>query len=496
MTDAAPTGVPGLDDVLRGGLPRGHLYLLEGATGTGKTTLGLQFLVEGARRGEPGLYVTLSETEDEIRAAAVAHGWSLDGVAILQLHRPDETSSPERRYTVFHPSEVELTESARTVAEVLEEVRPARVVIDSLSELRLLAQDPLRYRREALALREHFHRRHATALCIEERLTEASDFDLRSIAHGILKLEQVTGTYGGVRRRLLVTKLRTIDFRTGHHDFAIRTGGLQVYPRLVAAEHERPCEVETVSSGVAALDALLGGGVTRRSSTLVLGPAGAGKTSIVMQYVLAGAERGERAAVYMFDEPRSAFVARWSHETALRAHLDAGTIRLQPIDPAEMSAGEFAQTVRRHVERDGVRIVAIDSLSGYLHGMSTESFLNLHLHELLTYLHHASVLSFVVMTERGIIGSELEAPAALSYLADTVILLRYFEAHGAMRQAISVVKRRAGPHEHTIREFATTGRGVWLGEPLRGFRGVLSGTPAYEGDVAALSRRGDGVRNG
>lgn len=481
--------MPGLDDVLRGGLPRGHLYLVEGTTGTGKSTLGLQFLIEGVRRGERGLYVTLSETEEEIRMAAAAHGWNLGDVAILQVYRPDETLSPERRYTVFHPSEIELTQSAQTIAAMLEEIRPVRVVIDSLSELRLLAQDPLRYRREVLALREHFHHRHVTALCIEERLAETSEFDLRSIAHGILGLEQIAGAYGRVRRRLLVTKLRAVDFKTGYHDFAIRTGGLVMYPRLVAAEYDSSSADEIVSSGRPALDTLLGGGIVRGSSTLVLGPAGAGKTSIVMQYALAAAARGERSAIYMFDEARAAFLDRWSEETPLRSYVDAGTIRLRVVDPAEMSSGEFAHTVRQDVEQNGMQIVAIDSLSGYLHGMSNQTFLNLHLHELLMYLSHAGVLSFLVMTERGIIGSGVEAPATLSYLADTVILLRYFEAQGTMRQAISVVKKRAGPHEHTIREFATTGTGIWLGGPLREFRGVLSGIPVYEGDVAALAER-------
>jgi circadian clock protein KaiC len=479
------TGSAGLDDVLNGGLPANRLYLVEGDPGTGKTTMALQFLLEGARRGEPVLYVTLSETKEELTAVASSHGWSLDGVSLHELVPPEESLKTETQYTIFHPSEVELGETTRAVIEEVERIQPRRVVFDSLSEMRLLARDPLRYRRQILALKQFFAGRRSTVLLLDDRTSNDADLQVQSIAHGVLMLEQVELDYGAERRRLRVSKLRGSRFRGGFHDFTIRTGGIEVFPRLVAANRHREFKAEAVESGVVELDALLGGGLDRGTATLVLGPAGCGKSSLAAHFAAAAAKRGERAATFIFDEGVNIYLNRAAGlGTGLRAEVEAGRLTLQQVDPAELSPGEFAHAVCAAVERDGARLVVIDSLNGYLQAMPDERFLTAQMHELLTFLNQQGVVTIMVMAQHGLMGAGMSSPVDVSYLADTVVLLRYFEAMGAIRRAISVVKKRTGRHEDTIRELRlSASRGVEVGEPLTAFRGVLTGVPVFTGDA-------------
>jgi circadian clock protein KaiC len=485
--DAQPrlgTGSAGLDTVLEGGFPANRLYLVEGDPGTGKTTLALQFLLEGARRGEPVLYVTLSETKEELTAVAGSHGWSLEGVCLHELVPPEESLKAEAQYTIFHPSEVELGETTRAVIEEVERIQPRRVVFDSLSEMRLLARDPLRYRRQILALKQFFAGRKSTVLLLDDRTSADADLQVQSIAHGVVMLEQLELDYGAERRRLRVSKLRGSRFRGGFHDFTIRTGGVEVFPRLVAAG--RGCEFEpgSVASGVTALDALLGGGLDRGTATLVLGPAGCGKSSLAAHFAAASAARGERAAAFIFDEGVNTYLNRAAGlGTDLRAQVEAGRMSVQQVDPAELSPGEFAHDICLAVEQRGTRLVIIDSLNGYLQAMPDERFLMAQMHELLNYLNQRGVVTIMVMAQHGFMGT-MSSPVDVSYLADTVVLLRYFEAAGAIRRAISVVKRRTGRHEDTIREMRLSSpHGVEVGEPLTGFRGVLTGVPVLAEDA-------------
>jgi circadian clock protein KaiC len=488
------TGCAGLDGILEGGFPANRLYLVEGDPGTGKTTLALQFLLEGARRGEPVLYVTLSETKEELTAVARSHGWSLEGVNLHELVPPEESLKAEAQYTIFHPSEVELGETTRAVVVEVERIQPRRVVFDSLSEMRLLARDPLRYRRQILALKQFFAGRHSTVLLLDDRTSSDSDLQVQSIAHGVLMLEQLALDYGAERRRLRVSKLRGSSFRGGFHDFTIRTGGVEVFPRLVAAGRRGEFAPEPVASGVAALDALLGGGLDRGTSTLVLGPAGCGKSSLAAHFAAASAARGEPAAAIIFDEGVNTYLSRAAGlGTDLRPQVEAGRLTVQQVDPAELSPGEFAHAVCGAVE-GGARLVIIDSLNGYLQAMPDERFLTAQMHELLTYLNQQGVVTLLVMAQHGFMGA-MSSPVDVSYLADTVVLLRYFEAAGAIRRAISVVKKRTGRHEDTIREMRlSASRGVEVGEPLKAFRGVLTGVPVLEegaGRKGALLGGGD-----
>lgn len=478
------TGSAGLDQILEGGFPANRLYLLEGDPGTGKTTLALQFLLEGARRKEPVLYVTLSETKEELTAVARSHGWSLEGVNLHELVPPEESLKTESQYTIFHPSEVELGETTRAVIEEVERIQPRRVVFDSLSEMRLLARDPLRYRRQILALKQFFAGRKSTVLLLDDRTSADADLQVQSIAHGVLMLEQLELDYGAERRRLRVSKLRGSRFLGGFHDFTIRTGGVEVFPRLVAAGRGSEFKPEAVASGVAELDALLGGGLDRGTATLVLGPAGSGKSSLATHFAAAAAARGERAAAFIFDEGVNTYLHRAAGlGIDLRAEVEAGHLTVQQVDPAELSPGEFAHAVCEAVERSA-RLVVIDSLNGYLQAMPDERFLTAQMHELLTFLNQKGVVTLLVMAQHGFLGS-MSSPVDVSYLADTVVLLRYFEAAGAIRRAISVVKKRTGRHEDTIREMRlSASRGVEVGEPLTAFRGVLTGVPVLnEGTV-------------
>jgi circadian clock protein KaiC len=479
---AAATGIDGLDQILVGGFVPNRLYLVEGVPGAGKTTLALQFLLEGVRRGEPVLYVTLSETSEELGATAASHGWSLDGIALRELAASEESLRPDDHYTLFHPSEVELSETTRTILADVERVKPLRVVFDSLSELRLLAGNPLRYRRQILALKQFFRGRNCTVLLLDDLTSRDEDLQVQSIAHGVVRLEQLSPGYGAERRRLLVTKYRGVQFRGGYHDFLIRRGGLEVFPRLLVSDHSEKPTMEKLASGIPALDELLGGGIERGTSTLIVGAAGTGKSSLAAQFAAAAAERGESAALFIFDESATTLLTRSAGlGIELPKHVEAGRVTVQQVDPAELSPGEFAHAIRRAAEEQHASVVVIDSLNGYLHAMPEEHFLVMQLHEMLNFLGRANVASVLVSAHQGLVGSAMTAPVDATYLADAVVLLRYFESRGEVRQAISVMKKRGSAHERTIREFRLEGGGIRVGQPLRDFRGVLTGVPIYEG---------------
>ena len=472
------TGVPGLDDILNGGLLSHRLYLIEGDPGAGKTTLALQFLLEGVQAGEKCLYITLSETKEELSAGAASHGWSLDGIEIVELIAEESDLDGESQVTMYHPSEVELTETTRRVLDAVEETNASRIVFDSLSELRLLAQNSLRYRRQILALKQFFIGRKCTVLLLDDRTSEGSDLQLQSIAHGVVSLDQLSPVYGAERRRLRVMKLRGSSFRGGYHDFTIREGGIVVFPRLIASEHSEPFDRERIKSGVTTLDALLGGGPDRGTSTLLMGPAGSGKSTIAVQYAVAAAERGDHAVIFAFDESLATLKARTeSLGIKFSEGLAAGQVKVQQVDPAELSPGEFVGLVRECVEKNNARVVVIDSLNGYMNAMPEEQFLTAQLHELLTYLGRQGVTTLMVVAQHGMVGAQMQSPVDTSYLADSVVLLRYFEYAGKVKKAISVVKKRSGAHEESIREIRFDGQGIHLSEPLSKFRGILSGIP-------------------
>jgi circadian clock protein KaiC len=474
----AATGVAGLDDILGGGLTPNRLYLLEGMPGSGKTTLAFQFLLEGARRGESVLYITLSETKDEISAVAESHGWSLQGVQIRELVPSEQSLEPGEQYTVFHPSEVELSETTKKILEDVERLKPSRIVFDSLSELRLLSGNPLRYRRQILALKQFFAGRRCTVVLLDDLTAAEHDLQVQSIAHGALLLEHTMPAFGPPRRRLSVTKYRGREFRAGYHDYAIRRGGIEVYPRLVASEHRSESNRERMPSGLAGLDKLVGGGLERGTSTLIQGAAGTGKSTLSALFCTRAAERGEHAALFIFDESANTLFSRLDGlGIPLRKHAEAGLVSVQQVDPAELSPGEFVHAIRTAVEQRHARIVVIDSLNGYLNAMPDEKFLVIQLHELLTYLGQRGVASILVAAQHGLMGAQMTAPVDASYLADSVVLLRYFEAEGEVRQAISVVKMRGGEHERSIREFTMRAGRITIGEPLRDYRGVLTGVP-------------------
>jgi circadian clock protein KaiC len=477
-TPLVATGIGGFDDILGGGFTPNRLYLVEGDPGSGKTTLALQFMLQGVRLGEPVLYVSLSETRSELEGVAASHGWKLDGLHVYDLLPPEDTLVSDQHTRMFHPSEVELADTTRAILDEVEQRRPKRVVFDSLSELRMLAQNALRYRRQILALKQYFVGRDATVLLLDDRTAEMNDLQLHSIAHGVITMEHVAQDYGAERRRLRVLKLRGKQFRGGWHDFAIRRGGLDVYPRLVAAEHHSEFPSDLLSSANPALDAMLGGGLHRGTSALIMGPAGAGKSTFALQYAVAAAERGEHASIFAFDESRATLFHRAAGMgIALKKHCDNGRIRLQQVDPADLSPGEFAHVIRRTVEEHRSRVLVVDSLNGYLNAMPEERFLHIHLHELLTFLGQQGVVTFLVVAQHGLIGANMQTPIDASYIADTVILLRFFEAAGKLRRAVSALKKRSGSHEDSLREYRLTGSGVWVGEPLSEFHGVLAGTP-------------------
>jgi circadian clock protein KaiC len=480
------TGITALDDILHGGLLPERLYLVDGNPGSGKTTLALQFLLEGARRGERCLYVTLSETGQELTTGAASHGWSLDGIDIVELIADQQHElNGDGAVTMIQPSDVELSETMAKILAAIRENDPARVVFDSLSEMRLLAQSSLRYRRQILALKQFFVGRKCTVLMLDDRTAEGPDLQLHSIAHGVIALYVTPPVYGNARRQLQVLKFRGSNFSSGFHDFDIRHGGLVVFPRLVAAEHGSQFSRSVIQSGVASVDSLLGGGIERGTSTLLVGPPGCGKSTLAMQYACAAAQRGDHAATFMFDESKGALLAR-SQGVGLniREGVGSGQISLRQIDPVEISPGEFAAMVRRCVEDDGARVVIIDSLNGYLNAMPQDNYLIAQLHELLSYLGNQGVTTFMVVAQSGMLGASMNSPVDASYLADSIVMLRYFEYGGKVRKALSVMKKRTGGHEGSIRELWFDKDGVHLSEPLLQLRGVLTGVPVELGGEA------------
>jgi circadian clock protein KaiC len=481
------TGVPGLDEILGGGLTRDRIYLIEGTPGSGKTTLALQFLLKGRELGESGLYITLSETETELRAAAASHGWSLDGIDLFELVS-EEGLDPDSEQSVLHPSDVELGETTRGVMRQVEETKPLRVVFDSLSEMRLLAQNPLRHRRQILALKHFFATRKCTVLLLDDMTAEDGDLQLHSIAHGVISLQRTPQEYGAQRRRLEVVKMRGVKYRGGFHDFELDTGGVTVFERLVAARHHTTFTHEVVSTGQPGLDALIGGGLSRGTNTLISGPSGVGKTTTAVRCALSALERGEKVAYYLFDEGLPTLLTRSKAlGMDLQPFLDSGQLLIRAIDPAELSPGEFAFHVRDAVEQGNATLIVIDSLNAYLQAMPGQKFLLLQMHELLTYLNQQGVVTLLILGQHGFIG-EVRSDIDLSYLSDSILLFRFFEAGGAIRTAISAVKSRTTEHEKTIREIRLTRDGIEVGEALSDFQGVMSGLPSYEGKVPMLGQ--------
>jgi len=482
------SGCPGLDDIVLGGLPKGHLYLIEGNPGTGKTTLGLQFLLAGAKAGEKVLYVTLSESRAEIEGVAKGHGWSLDGVSVLEYTPKEESLRLEDQYTAFHPSEIELSDTTRNILAEVERIQPSRVVFDSLSEIRLLAHDSLRYRRQILALKHYFSHRNCTVLLLDDLTgTEADDLQLQSIAHGVITIERLSREYGKSRRRLEVTKLRGSTFREGYHDYTIETGGVTVYPALVAAEHRTAPFDGVALSGIPELDQLWGGGIERGTTTLITGPAGVGKSSICSCYLGSFAAGGERSFMASFDESSGSVAIRAEGlGIEIKKHVASGLIELVQTDPAQLSPGEFVQNIRDAVEQRNAKLIVIDSVNGLIHAMPAEAAIILQMHELFAYLNQQGVTTLVVLSQSGVLGASMHSPVDLSYLADNLLLLRYFESEGKVRKAISVVKKRVGKHEDTIRELNLQPGKIVVGKPLNEFSGILTGVPSYLGQQPNL----------
>jgi len=489
VSDVLSSGVPELDSILAGGFPRNRLLLIEGEPGTGKTTLALQFLLEGVRAGETALYVAFSESEDELKGMAASHGWSLDGLRLLDVNSLGERFKPEEQYTVFHPAEVELTETTQRVLDEVNQTRPTRIVIDSLSEIRLIAREPLRYRRQILALKDLLSRCQCTVLFLEDR-TAGQDLLLQSIAHGVLLLQREQSEYGGNRRHLQVVKMRGVDFLDGYHDFVIRRGGIQLYPRLVASRMPPPGDPPNkgvLSTGNADLDDMVGGGLPWGTGVLIVGSAGTGKSTLAANVAQSAARAGHKVSAYLFEELRTTFLERaQALGLDLDRYLKNGALHVDQVDPAELSPGEFAYNVRQRVEKENASVVIIDSLNGFQNAMPSDRFLLVHMHELLAYLNSRGVITVLISTQHGIVGISEATSFELTYLSDLVIFLRYFEAAGKVRQAISILKNRKAGQERTLREFEINSKGIKVGKPLHQFRGILTGVPVFEGGSGEL----------
>lgn len=487
----ASSGIVGFDAFTGGGFPRRRVYLLEGDPGVGKTTFALQFLLSGAQAGEKVLLISLAESREELEEVALSHGLKLEKISVYDLAPATEQ---QEEYSILQPSELELTETIGKILSEVDRVKPDRIVLDSLSELRLLAQSPLKYRRQILALKRHFVSRNSTVLLLDDGASDAKDLTLQSMVHGVVELQKYSPVYGKARRKLQVVKLRGVNFQAGFHDFNITTGGIQVFPRLVASEYSRSFANERCPSGSPEFDQLLGGGLDRGTTNLIMGPAGCGKSSLTALYAVTAAERGEKAVIFTFDEGTETLLKRAKAlNMDLEPHIQSGKIRLQQIDPAEMSPGEFMWNVKNEVEEGGAKFVAIDSLTGYLDAMPESQFLIIQMHEMLSYLNQQGVLSLLTMAQHGYLGVDMKNPADISYLADTVILLRYFEARGEVKKAISVVKKRSGKHETLIREYKLGPNRITVGKELRDFQGVLTGAPIFTGSVKDIDESGDGT---
>jgi circadian clock protein KaiC len=481
----APTSIGGLDYLLRGGLPSHRIILVEGHPGAGKTTLGLQFLLEGVRQGESCMYITLSETADELRANAASHGWDLSGIHIQEL-QPADNLRPEDQYTLFHPSEIELGDLSRSVFEAVETFKPARAVLDSASDMRLLARDSLRYRRQILALKQFFAGRGCTLLMLNEIGINDTDAHIQSLAHGVIRLEQSVHDFGVARRRLEIVKLRGVAYIGGFHDFKIQTGGVRVYPRLEHGRQSRPRPKDTLKSGLAPLDRLLDNGVPMGTCTLMLGPSGVGKSTLGSHYLASASRKGIPCAAFLFDEQRQTFLDRGDVlGMTLSKYTKDGLLKVSKIEPGSMSPGEFSHFVRKAVEDDGVRVVLIDSLTGYLTAIPESEAAVVRLHELTSYLGNCGVATFLTVAQQGMLGQSMISPIDVSYIADTMFMMRFFEAGGHVRKALSVLKKRTGQHETTIREIGIRRNALWIGEPLTGLRGVLTGVPQYAGSSSS-----------
>ncbi len=477
--DRCTMGVDGLDEVLHGGLPTNRMYLIKGDPGVGKTTLAMQFLMEGVRKGEPGLYITLSETKNEIEVVAQSHGWNLEGIHLYELSTIEDKIRGDSESTFFHPSEVELNRVTNALIEEIDRVKPRRLVFDSLSEMRMLADTPLRYRRQILHFKQFFAGRRCTVLLLDDRSSASPDLQVESIAHGVIILERTTPLYGVSRRQLSVQKIRGSQFQEGSHDLILRQSGMTIFPRLVAGDHHRDFAREDFPSGIGGLDSLLGGGLGRGTSTMLMGPPGTGKSTLAMKFALAAAARGEKALMFIFDETVGTMMSRAAQlGMDMDTHVRSGLIVVQQIDPAEISPGEMAYRIRMAVGKDEARMIIIDSINGYLNAMSAERYLTLQLHELLSFLNQQGVITIMVLAQQGLVGV-MQSTVDLTYLADTVVVLRYYEARGEVRQALSVIKKRSGNHERTIREIRVGSEGISLGEPLRELQGILTGVPTF-----------------
>jgi circadian clock protein KaiC len=472
------TGIPELDVILRGGLPKNRLHLIEGAPGTGKTTLGLRFLLDGVDRNLRCLYVTLSETTEELVTTASTHGWNTDGIEFFELI-PEE-AQPERQQTVLFPTEVEFGKTIEQLTKRIEEFNPDRIIIDSVSELRMLAQDKLQFRLQMTSLKRFLQQRDITVLLLDD-LTENDKGDLHSFVHGVLSLGLFERDYGAARRRMRIAKMRGVNFQSGWHDYAIVTGEILVFPSLIAEEHESVVQGIPLLSVFDDLNSVFPQGLDRGTTTMLIGPSGAAKSTIAMSYALAAQRDGESASFFSFDETYETFQRRnESMNLDPTEAMDAERFYWRRMNPSRISPGEFVWQVRRDVEDRNVRVVVIDSINSYLSTMPEEQSLILHLHELLSYLNKRGIVTILVLAQQGVVG-DVENPVDLSFLSDTVILCRFFEAAGTLRRALAIVKRRTGTHTLAIHEYRLSSSGMQVGPELTELRGIFTGVPAYTG---------------